>query len=120
MKDAGPRGHEATVERLRAYCVWDAMEEDVRVFVRDCLFCADSQAGGLVPRPLSDTVHGKYVGEVVHFDFIYLGDSEVAEGNDLRDGFAYLLLVVEDVSGYVWLRPACECTASFVVRQLVE
>ena len=33
MRDAGHRGQEATVERLRAYCVWDKMEEDVCVFV---------------------------------------------------------------------------------------
>ena len=96
------------------------MEGDVKVFVADCLYCADYPTGGLVPRPLSDTVHGKQVGEVIHFDFLHLGDSNVADGVDTRDGFRYVLVIVEDVSGYVWLRPARKCEANFVAKELVE
>ena len=96
------------------------MEDDVQVFVRECLFCNDYPTGGLVPRPLEDTVHGSKVGEVVHFDFLYLGESLVEEGVDTRDGFAYVLVIVEDVSGYAWLRPARACAANFVAGELVE
>ena len=71
MLDAGHRGVAATVERLRAYCVWETMEDDVQVFVRERLFCNDYPTGGLVPRPLNDTVHGSAVGDVVHFDLLY-------------------------------------------------
>lgn len=34
-----------------------------------------------MPRPLAETVHGIAVGEVVHFVFLNLGDSEVAQGS---------------------------------------
>ena len=59
------------------------------------------------------------MGEVVHFDFFYLGDSEVERGSDELDGYAYVLVLLEDVSGYIWLAPAKACTASFTARQLV-
>ena len=49
MKDTRHRGQEATVKRLRAFCVWDNMEKDVREVMHECLFCQDSQADGLVP-----------------------------------------------------------------------
>ena len=57
---------------------------------------------------------------MVHFDFLYLGESEVAEGVDLRDGFVYVLVLMDDLSGYVWLRPAKSCTANFVANELVS
>ena len=75
---------------------------------------------GLIPRPLAETVRGQVVGEVVHFDFLHIGESEVADGVDSRDGFVYLLVLVEDVSNYVWLRPAWACTANYVAKELVE
>ena len=87
MKDAGHRGVDATLERLRGHCVWSSMEDDVKEMVRDCLFCADYKTRGLGPRPLSDSFHGTQVNAVVHFDVLYLGKSEVADGVDLRDGF---------------------------------
>ena len=100
MQEAGHRGAEATIARLQAYCVWTSMEEDTRTMVPDCLYCADYKTGGMVPRPLEQTVHGKEVGSVVHFDFLHLGRSEVAEAVDSRDGYAYVLVIMEDLSGY--------------------
>lgn len=35
------------------------------------------------------------------------------------DGFSYILVLVEDVSGYVWLMPAQVYKATFTARQLV-
>ena len=35
------------------------------------------------------------------------------------DGYAYVLVLLEDVGSYVWLVPAKACTANFMVRQLV-
>ena len=120
MKDAGHHGVDATLERLWGHCVWLSMEDDVKEMVRDYLFCADYDTGGLVPRPLSDTVHGTQVNAVVHFDVLYPGESEVAEGVDLRDGFVYVLVLMDDLSGYVWLRPAKSCTVNFVANELVS
>ena len=41
----------------------------------------DRRAGEIVPRPYGDTVHGTAPGEVVHFDFLYVGSSG-PEGNE--------------------------------------
>ena len=35
------------------------------------------------------------------------------------DGYTYVLVVLEDVSGYMWLTPAKACTAEFTVKQLM-
>ena len=43
--------------------------------VRQCLRSVDSKAGKKMPRPLGETVHGTRPGEVVHFDYLYVGAS---------------------------------------------
>ncbi len=73
-----------------------------------------------MPRPLSDTVHGQRVGEVIHFEFLYLGDSCVEEGAETRDGSTYVLVILEYVTGYVWLRPPRACAANFMAREPME
>ena len=54
-----------------------------------CLHCVDTRAGEIVPRPYSDTVHVTAPGEVVHFDFLYVGSRgpEGSEGLPEEDGF---------------------------------
>ena len=49
-----------------------------------CLHCMDSKAGEKVPRPLGETVHGTRPGEVVHFDYLYVGASGLL-GDDCLD-----------------------------------
>ena len=39
----------------------------MREFVRQCLHCADTRLGDVVPRLLGETVHGTVPNEVVHF-----------------------------------------------------
>ena len=81
MRSAGHRGVSPALFRLQEYCVWFQMESHVREFVRQCLHCVDTRAGEIVPRPYGDTVHGTAPGEVVHFDFLYVGSSG-PEGNE--------------------------------------
>ena len=54
-------------------------------FVKQCLHCMDSKAGEKIPRPLGETVHGRRLGEVLHFDYLYMGDSCLL-GKDVLDG----------------------------------
>lgn len=77
MQEAGRRAVTASLARLCGFCVWNGLENDARELVNQCLFCADSVSGGLVPRPSAGTVHGTQVGDVVHFDLLFLGESEV-------------------------------------------
>ena len=57
--------------------------------------CGHSRAGNVVPRPLGEILHGTEVGEVLHFDYRKLDDSD--------DGYAYVLVLVDDVSSFVSL-----------------
>ena len=112
MQEAGHRGICATMHRLAAYCVWEGMKEDVTEFAQQCLHCVDSRAGNVVPRPLGEILHGTEVGEVLHFDYLKLGDSD--------DGYAYVLVLVDDVSSFVSLQPAAFCTSEVAPRNILE
>ena len=57
--------------------------------------CGLPRARNLVPRPLGEILHGTEVGEVLHFDYPKLGDSD--------NGYANVLVLVDDVSSFVSL-----------------
>ena len=52
LEGAGHRGVDATMARLKRYCVWEGIADDVRDMIRLCLYCSDTKAGALVPRML--------------------------------------------------------------------
>ena len=121
MKEAGHRGAVATLQRLSEYCCWFRMEEHVTDFVKQCLHCMDSKAGEKVPRPLGETVHGTRPGEVVHFDYLYVGESGPLgdDGLDEEEGFKYILVMMDDMSNWVWLEPTGACTARLTAQHLL-
>ena len=121
MRDAGHRGVAATLVRLQEYCVWSGMEADVREFVRQCLHCADTRSGDVVPRPLGETVHGTAPNEVVHFDYLYVGESGplASQGLSEAGGFRYLLVIMDDLSNFVCLEPVEVCTAEATAAALL-
>ena len=75
MRDAGHRGVAATLVRLQEVCIWSGMEAQMPEFVRQCLYCADTRSGEVVPRPLGETVHGTTPNEVVDFDYLHVDES---------------------------------------------
>lgn len=70
-------------------------------------------------RPLSGTVPGTVLNVVIQFDVLHLGNNEVTRGMDSRDEYAYVLVILDNVSSYVWLRSARACTANYVAEELV-
>ena len=106
IQEAGHRDICATMHRLGVYCVWKGMKEDVTEFVQQCLHCVDSRAGNVVPLPSGEMFHRTEVGEVLHFDYLKLGNRD--------DGYSYVLVLVDDVSSFVSLQPA----ASYTVKLL--
>lgn len=121
MKDAGHRGTVATFQRLSEYCCWFRMEDHVSEFVKQCLHCMDSKAGEKVPRPLGETVHGTSPGEVVHVDYLYVGESGPMgeDGLDEDGGFKYILVMLDDMCNWVWLEPTGACTARITAQHLM-
>ena len=75
MRDAGHRGVAATLVRLQEFCVRSGMKAQMLEFVRQCLHCAGTRSGDVVPRPLGEMVHGTAPNEVVHFDYLHVGES---------------------------------------------
>lgn len=73
---AGHQGIRTTV-RCGTFCAWAGMENVVVEFVGQCLYCVDPEAGNMVHRPLGEVIHGMEVGEVLHFNNLRLGASDV-------------------------------------------
>ena len=121
MQDAGHRDVRATTHRLEAYCVWDNMEKDIAKFIRQCLHCTDSKAGNAMPPPLGDLVHGTEVGDVLHFDYLSLGESDAIDMSGLVDGgYKHALVLMDDVTRCVWLEEAVPCSMEVAARSVLK
>ena len=90
------------------------MADYVRDMIRLCLDCVYTKAVSLMPRTLEETERS------LHFHYLYMGESAVDAGIDTADGFQYVLVILEDVSGCTWLRPCRACTANGTVEELVR
>ena len=57
----------------------------------------------VVPRPLGETVHGTAPNEVVHFDYLHVGESgpQASQGLPEDGGFRYILVIMHDLSNFV-------------------
>ena len=99
MRDAGHRGVAATLVGVQEFGVWSGMEAQVRALVRQCLHCADTRSGDVVPRPLGEKVHGTAPNEVVHFDYLYVGESgpQASQGLSEDGGLWYILVIMDDL-----------------------
>ena len=96
--------------RFGAYCAWD-MEKDIAKFVRQCLHCVHSKAGSATLRLRGDLVHGTEMGDVLHFDYLSLGESDVIDTGGLVDGgYKHVLVLMDDMSRFVWLEETVSCS----------
>jgi Integrase zinc binding domain len=112
-RTAGHRAYEATLGAIKEYMAWTTMAKDVKVFVQNCLRCVATIPGDKVPRPLGTQLHATKPSEILHFDFLYTGLS--------RDGkYQYLLLLKDDLSGYLWLVPYRTADAAATVEALMR
>jgi hypothetical protein len=106
----GHRGREATKAILKERFYMEDLDQYVRTFVQECLHCQWSSQKN-ESRPLRSQIHGTRLNQVIHFDFLYLG---------LTESVAYVLIIKEDISGYIWLIPCEEPTADVVVDALTN
>jgi Integrase core domain len=89
------------------------MGKDVKVFVQNCLHCVATIPEDKVPRPLGTQLHATKPNEILHFDFLYIGLS--------TDGkYQYLLLLKDDLSGYLWLVPCRTVDAAATVDAVMR
>ena len=58
-------------------------------------------------------VHGKHPGQVVHTDVLYIDQPS-------REGYSNVMVLYDDFTGLVWLRPAADVDAEFMVDMLAR
>ena len=62
-----------------------------------CIHCLSTEDGRMVPRPLGHAMHSTKPNLVIHFDYFFMEQGE--------NGYKYVLIVNDDLSGYVFLNP---------------
>ena len=77
------------------------MEKHTAKYVGQCLHCVDSKAGNDMPRPLGNLVHGKKVGDVLHFGCLSLGEIDAIDTVGLVDGCNKHVLVLILVGQFI-------------------
>lgn len=61
------------------------------------------KTGNKIPPPLATTLYGKNPNEVIHSDYLFLGDSDTDN--------KYVLAFKDDLIGYFWLSPTSSSDA---------
>ena len=101
---SGHRGIQTTANNVKEHFYWTKMDTDIDSFVRSCLHCLLTRSGELVTRPLGHALHAAKPNEIIHFDYCYIMSGE--------NNFTYVLIIMDDLSSYVWLLPT---TAAYAV-----
>ena len=76
---------------------------------------------GQMPRPLGDLVHGREVCDVLHFNYLSLGESDAIDTGSLVDGgYKHVIVVMDDVSRFVWLEETVSCSMEVAARSVLK
>ncbi|KAG3092615.1 hypothetical protein PI124_g15604 [Phytophthora idaei] len=94
---AGHRGTKVTLKQISEKFVWTKMANDIEFFVRRSLHCASTLGGPPQPRPLGEAMHADKPNELIHWDYLFMGKSDVE--------LEYVLVIKDDASKSVWLVP---------------
>ena len=108
----GHRGYTTTCTIIKDEIYSLTIDADVKAFVQSYLVCLLSASGDKVPRPLGHQLHAERVSELLHFDFLYIGESSTQD--------EYILILKDDFSGYVYLRPCKHANAETAANVLLE
>jgi hypothetical protein len=91
----GPQGHRGRDSMLltlqRVFSI-NNLRKEVDIFLRRCLLCLQVKGGKIVPRPWAETLYCNEVNGVLHWDFLYMGESF---GNS-----KYLLVMKDEASHF--------------------
>ena len=108
----GHRGSDTTLRHIAEHYVWKNMSVDVHTFCNTCLHCLATAPNIRVPRPLANTMHADKPNELIHFDYLYLGES--------KKGVSYVLIIKDDATSYTWLTPCERADAEHTVDTLLK
>lgn len=91
---------------------WTTLFEDVDIFFSSCIHCLSTKEEGKVPRPYGPALVGTKPNELVHFDYIELGQSSTDE--------KYVLMVHDDHSCYSWFYPTSSTDSETAANALLD
>ena len=106
----GHRAASATLSKLHRRYEWEGMKSDVEEFQSSCFHCLATIGARRVPRPMGHQIHSDSPNEVIHFDYLYIGEA--------RESYQYILIIKDDFSGYVWLLPCKHADAWTTAQHL--
>ena len=109
---SGHRGYETTLSTIKDHFFWKTIDADIDAFSKSCLHCALTLGGKRIPRPFGHALHADKPNELIHFDFLFMGESS--------QGYEYVMIIKDDASMYLWLQPASDATAEAAVKSLVS
>jgi hypothetical protein len=109
----GASGHRriaVTTKSVAANFIWKTLEADVEKFVRGCLHCKCVD-GDMIPRSLGSALHAEKPNELIHFDWLSMPQA--------TDGSKYVLVIKDDMSGFVQLHPSGTAGAVATAKALM-
>ncbi|KAH9086321.1 hypothetical protein LEN26_020213, partial [Aphanomyces euteiches] len=106
---AGHRRVAATVKSVSDKFWWATLAQDVETFVKACLHRMQVD-GDVVPRPLGSALHAENPNELIHFDWLSMPMS--------TSGLKHVLVIKDDMSGFVHLFPAESADATSTATAL--
>ncbi|ETV90961.1 hypothetical protein H310_14305 [Aphanomyces invadans] len=99
---AGYRGVDVTQKGVLDRFDWATAKEDIKAFVGGCLHCLCVD-GVVVPRPWGAALHAERHNELIYFDWLQLPPAS--------NGWKYVLVVKDDMSGFCRLFPSATADA---------
>ncbi len=106
------RGIDTTIQNISDHFSWMSMNADITAFCLSCLHCAGSTSSKVVPRPMGHTLHAEKPNELLHFDYLHMGESTT--------GHCYILVLKDDASSFIWLEPCLTADAQTTVDVLTR
>ncbi|KAH9109322.1 hypothetical protein AeMF1_015599 [Aphanomyces euteiches] len=111
---AGAAGHrriDATTASVEEMFEWRTTKADVKGFVSACLHCIVVD-GESVPRPWGEALHATKTNELIHFDWVSFPQA--------ANGVKKVLVIKDDMSGFVRLHASSTATAAETAAALME
>ncbi|KAH9106104.1 hypothetical protein LEN26_001487 [Aphanomyces euteiches] len=102
----GHRGGKATAKALKDVFYWSGMDDDVKMFVKNCLQCMCID-GEMVPRPMGEALHAVEPNQLIHCDFFTIPGG-------------YVHVIVDDASRFCQLTWHDGCKAVDAVESMQQ
>lgn len=111
-KSAGHGGIAKTLFRLRTWYYWPGMAGDVRNFIAECELCKCSKSPNITSRP---PIKGRFQSERI-FQRLYIDFCGPYPRS--RSGNAYVFVVLDHLSKFIFFKPMRNATAEEVTKYL--